>query len=150
VSLPLPSTRRAIPFLAIALTMVFQAVVLLAHLEGHDHTLHGHAHGSVASHDHGPAVDAEHAHAAPEGRTLGIEDDGEPHAPHPVEDHLGLDDEPWLSSGSVVVVLVPLETGAQVPPPLEGHVELVEDPRLCPRPPPPRDQGPPRAPPVFA
>jgi len=136
--------NQAIVAAIVGLAFVLQMTFVPLHLARNDHVLsnpsgaHVHTHGLLTREDHGHRHDRTHTGS------------GDDHEPHPVADHLDQLAEPAT-------------------PPTFGHTELglaprafaalaldiptsrcVGEPESCPRPPPPRDAAPPRAPPIVA
>lgn len=140
-------TSQAVVAAIVALAFALQTAFVPLHLARNDHVLpvaaeaHVHGLGSIAHEDHGPRHDGRHS----------ASDDAEPdHEPHPVADHLDQLAEPATppTFGPTDVALAPPAL-PMLPPEAPTSVGAGE-PESCPRPPPPRDAAPPRAPPIVA
>lgn len=131
----------------VSLAFVLQMAFVPAHLAWNDHVVpgasggHVHTHGRHTHDDHGHRHDAAHSES---------DDPESDHEPHPVSDHLDQLAEPATppTFGHTDLALAPqaftvlsLDTPTSV---------RVGEPESCPRPPPPRDAAPARAPPIVA
>ena len=141
------SASQAIVAAIVGLAFVIQAGFVPMHLGLNDHVLPGESGEHV--HTHGPFAQGsgnhhhDRRHSEPPAPESG-------HDPHPAADHSDQFAAPTpppasgytgLALASRAVTILPPDA----PPPMVG-----DEPETCPRPPPPRDTGPSRAPPIVA
>jgi hypothetical protein len=131
----------------LCMAFVFQLLYAPAHLTWHDHTVA--AGGSANGHSHSTGDrhgDDHHRFVAPD---LAEGDSESDHEPHPASDHLEAQLDP-ATAPSVLHFDLACEFEEIEFPPERRLVSLAQgDPGLCPRPPPPQGEAPPRAPPIV-
>lgn len=141
------STSQAIVAAIVGLAFVLQMAFVPLHLAWNDHVLpgvtgvHVHTLGLLAHENDGHRHDRRHSES---------DDRESDHEPHPVADHLDQLAEPATppTLGHTVLVLAP-QALTILPQDMPASVG-VDEPESCPRPPPPRDAAPARAPPIVA
>ncbi len=141
------STGQAIVAAIAGLAFVLEIAFVPLHLAWNDHVLSGASGAHV--HTHGPLVHGGDAHRH-EGRHWESDDPKSDHEPHSVADHLDQLVQPPVPStfGHASLALAP--QGLRILPPDSSTCTRAEEPESYPRPPPPSDAAPPRAPPIAA
>jgi hypothetical protein len=140
-------TSQAIVAAIVGLAFVLQVSFVPLHLAWNDHVLPGASEAHV--HTHGPLAHESDGHR--HGGSHSESDDPESdHEPHPVADHTDQLAEPATppTFGHTDPALAP-RAFTILPQDMPTSVAMGE-PDSCPRPPPPRDAAPARAPPIVA
>ena len=138
---------QAIVAAIVGLAFVLQMAFTLLHLAWNVHVLPGESGARV--HAHGLLVHENDGHRHDRGPSESDDPESD-HEPHPVADHLDQLAAPAIPPSLVHTDLALAPQAFTILPPDTAASVGVGEPQTCPRPPPPRDGAPPRAPPIVA